>query len=475
MNAESGLNDNHVRHVVTTFRYMDELLSRAEQIMASAGSPSPFQEYTDDTTPLQRKVTHDYVAHIRQRMNRSLQDLQIPTPAPVTGALWAARNAVSFTTIALADMESSRMGGYGRLSDAAARRIDAIVAELRAAEYVRKHIGSEIGVEPGVHLVSIMGNDAKLCDEWVESQLRPSLDAHRELAAASLRRKIGGLREALLATLKRRLPESGGSRRQAAHSTKSEIRNPKSELDQSLLTSAATIEEIERELRSVPQMLESARREAEERARSLRHAEELVIEIAAGELATRWLKGDPHAVNPGESFAATVTRLMAEEAGKVREQVQQTRSRLEDLLRSASRAFPSSRWDYQELPRAAGLPLADSSALAGQVRLGRPPVLSLLGRTALRRHIETRLQQQVGEELHAFLDVYGRRLTEWANRSFTELETVFTATASILSAQVASHRPPAPEDVSNDSIQKDIRLLEGWGQPESSPHAQPVR
>lgn len=130
---ESGLNENHVRHIVTTFRYVDGLLARAENIMASAGVPSPFQEYGDDTTPIQRKVTHDYVARLREMMSRHLEELHIPRPAPVSGALWAARNAVTFANIALAEMESQRMGGYGRLSGAAAERIDAIVAELRAA------------------------------------------------------------------------------------------------------------------------------------------------------------------------------------------------------------------------------------------------------------------------------------------------------------------------------------------------------
>jgi GTP-binding protein EngB required for normal cell division len=690
MNADSGLNDNHVRHIVTTFRYIDELLAKAENIMASAGSPSPFQEYTDDTTPLQRKVTHDYVAHIRELMNRSLQDLQVPTPAPLTGALWAARNAVTFTTIALADMESRRMGGYGKLSDDAARRIDVIVAELRTAvekldsflaqsdgtdlqarlqrlektsnevpllreleriitahglvefrnavamllermengkfeigvfgrvssgkssllnhllggdylpvgvtpvtavptrisfgknpqaliefadsrpqvvrlsglaefateqknpgntkhvsrirlevpapklsegitfvdtpglgslatrgaeetvaylprcdlgivlvdaastlthedlkvvhaiyragatamvlvskadllkpldreravEYVRKQIRSELGIEPSVHLVSIVGNDVELCDEWFESRLRPALGAHRELAAASLRRKVGGLREALLATLKRRT-ETG-----AAMFTGNQ---------------AAQMEEIERELRTVPQMLESARREAEERARSLRNAAELVIEIAAGELAANWSNVDSQALNPGERFTTTVVRLVTEEAGKVRAQVEATRSRLSELLHAASRALPSSRSEFQDLPKTAGLPLADASGLAGKVNLRRPAVLSVFGRTALRHHIRTRLRERVGAEVHAFLDVYSQRLTQWAKRSFAELEAVFTATAGIFRMQLARCRPPSPEDVSNDGLQKHILLLERWGQTGESPHRQALR
>ena len=50
------MNENHARHLLTTFRHIDNLLSEAEHIMATAGGGSPFAEYTQDTTPVQRKV-----------------------------------------------------------------------------------------------------------------------------------------------------------------------------------------------------------------------------------------------------------------------------------------------------------------------------------------------------------------------------------------------------------------------------------
>lgn len=145
---DSELNENHVRHIVTTFRHIDGLLSKAEHIMASAGSPSPFQEYVDDTTPIQRKVTRDFVARIRGLMRRNLEELRIPRPAPVSGARWAAQNAIVFANIALAEMESKRMTGYGKLSEAAATRIDKLVAELRAeidrlADYLAQSPGAD--------------------------------------------------------------------------------------------------------------------------------------------------------------------------------------------------------------------------------------------------------------------------------------------------------------------------------------------
>lgn len=687
--ANSGLNDNHVRHVVTTFRYMDELLSKAEEIMASAGSPSPFQEYSDDTTPLQRKVTHDYVVRLRELMGRNLEELNIPRPAPVTGALWAARNAVTFTNIALADMESKAMRGYGQLSEAAAQKIDAIVAELRAAvekldnylaqnagadlqarlerlektsnevpllrelervvtahglvefrntltmllkrmengafeigvfgrvssgkssllnhllggdylpvgvtpvtavptrisfgarpqvlvefadsrpqvvelpalaefateqqnpgnarhvsrirvelpaaklregitfvdtpglgslatsgaeetvaylprcdlgivlvdaastltnedlkviqaiyqagatamvlvskadvlkaadreravDYVRKQIRAELNVELPAHPVSVIGVDVKLCDDWFESQLRPLLGTHRELAAASLKRKIGGLREALVATLKRRT-ETGAP----------------------ILSDneKARMGEIERELRNMPQMLESSRRETEERTRNLHNAADLVIELAAGELAASWLKRDSQPVNPAESFSASVTRLMTEESAKARQGVEQTRSRLAELFQMAASAFSSSRSAFQELPKPTGLPMPDSSVFAGKIALRRPAVLSLLGRAALRHHVQAKLWEQVSSELHDFLSVYSQRLTEWTKHSFSELEVVCSANAGVFQAQLARYQPTTPGEGSNDGLQKDILLLESWEKPDQSASAHPA-
>jgi hypothetical protein len=52
-----GFSEFHQRHIRTTFQYIDKLLSEAEHSMADAGSPSLFRMHSDDTTPIQRKVT----------------------------------------------------------------------------------------------------------------------------------------------------------------------------------------------------------------------------------------------------------------------------------------------------------------------------------------------------------------------------------------------------------------------------------
>ncbi|MBI2926697.1 MAG: dynamin family protein [Verrucomicrobia bacterium] len=127
------MNDNHQRHLVATFQHMDKLLSEAEHALATAGSGSPFAEYTQDSTPVQRKVIHDYVQRVREAMRHAMADLSLPRPAPVCGARWAARGHITFAQIAVAEMEPKRMRGYGALSEADIKAIDAIVAELNAA------------------------------------------------------------------------------------------------------------------------------------------------------------------------------------------------------------------------------------------------------------------------------------------------------------------------------------------------------
>jgi GTP-binding protein EngB required for normal cell division len=127
------MNENHARNLVTTFRHMDNLLSEAEQILATAGSKSPFAEYTQDSTPVQRKVIHDYIERVRQAMGRAMEGLDLPRPAPVCGALWAASGRLTFTHVAVAEMEPHRLRGYGALSDEDTKAINEVVAELNAA------------------------------------------------------------------------------------------------------------------------------------------------------------------------------------------------------------------------------------------------------------------------------------------------------------------------------------------------------
>jgi len=125
-----SFSEYHQRHVRTTFQYIDKLLSEAEHTMVDAGSPSPFRVHSDDTTPIQRKVTHDYIMRIREAMRRVMEELEIPPSEPHSGAVWAAAINLMFCSISLNELTPERMCAYGPLSGEAAQRLDGIRAEL---------------------------------------------------------------------------------------------------------------------------------------------------------------------------------------------------------------------------------------------------------------------------------------------------------------------------------------------------------
>jgi GTP-binding protein EngB required for normal cell division len=127
-----GLNQNHQRHLRTAFQYIDGLLSETEAILASGDSASPFQRHVPDATPLQRKVTRDYIALLREAMRRVLTELEIPMPTPTSGALWGARTQLMGVSISLSELTARHFRGYGELTGDAAGRLDQIRSELQA-------------------------------------------------------------------------------------------------------------------------------------------------------------------------------------------------------------------------------------------------------------------------------------------------------------------------------------------------------
>jgi GTP-binding protein EngB required for normal cell division len=144
--TEALFAEHHQRHVRTTFQYIDKLLSEAEHTMTDAGSPSPFRRHSDDTTPIQRKVAHDYILRVREAMRRVMEELNIPPPEPHSGAVWAAAINLMYCSISLNELTPERMRAYGPLAPEAADRLDAIRAELDGlVAKLRTYLGKGAG------------------------------------------------------------------------------------------------------------------------------------------------------------------------------------------------------------------------------------------------------------------------------------------------------------------------------------------
>src|SRR5437667_676749 len=620
MNQEAGANsfsEHHQRHVRTTFQYIDKLLSEAEHTMVDAGSPSPFRRHSDDTTPIQRKVTHDYILRIREAMRRVMEELNISPAEHHSGAVWAAAINLMYCSISLNELTPERMRAYGPLSTEAADRLDGIRVELdgsvaklrnylgkgaggdlqqrlqrlgrtsdeirllgeieriitahglvefrgtlsmlldrmesaafevgvfgrvssgkssllnyilqtdvlpigvtpvtaiptrishgpvaeagiefaeaqpqiiplselpefaseqknpgnkkhvtrifvklptdRLAEgvtfvdtpglgslavsgaeetiaylprcdlgivlidasagltpddlivvqalyhagasamvliskadlfspaereqmigYVKANLRYELRVEPPVHAVSVFGADAVLCNRWFESELRPFLAQHHELAIVSQKRKIGGLREVVIGALKRRLQLSSES---VSRDT------------------AALSEEATEALRNGDQILERAQSESFFLTRKITKMQRAIIDVAAQRIAAAMIESD--GVDAASIFSETLTSLIAEPVAATLRLIEQTREALANAMKTVAAA--SGRAVPDELPKPAGMPMTDVNEISKQIAIGKPAVLSLFGKGVLTSYVRRKLDNEYDRMLLEFLSLY---------------------------------------------------------------------
>jgi GTP-binding protein EngB required for normal cell division len=666
-----GFSEFHQRHVRTTFQYIDKLLSEAEHTMVDAGSPSPFRMHSDDTTPIQRKVTHDYILRIREAMRRVMEELNIPPSEPHSGAVWAAAINLMFCSISLNELTPERMRAYGPLSSEAADRLDGIRAELdglvaklrtflgkgaggdlqqrlqqlgktgdeirllseieriiaahglvefrgtlsmlvdrmesaafevgvfgrvssgkssllnyilqtdvlpigitpvtaiptrishgpvaeagiefaeaqpqiiplseltefateqknpgnkkhvtrifvklpserlsegvtfvdtpglgslavagaektiaylprcdlgivlidasagltqddlvvvqalyqagasamlliskadlfsvadreRMIEYVKTNLRNQLQVEAPVHAVSVFGADAALCDQWFESELRPFLAQHHELAIASQKRKIGGLREAVVGALERRLQagSEGISTEQAPQPSES----------------------IEA-LRNADRILERAQSEAFFLTRKVMKMQPQIIDTAAKKIAATLMESDD--VDAAALFAETLTSILADPVAGILRSIEETRDVLDEALQVAASGRDGIAPD--ELPKPAGMPMLDVSEISKQIVIEKPAVLSLLGKGMLTSHVRRKLETEYDRALLEFLSLYANRLRRWMEQSINALRNAFTAFTDMHRA----HFEAAPDSGSADmsAIQSDLRILREW-------------
>jgi len=658
--------------VRTTFQYIDKLLSEAEHTMADAGSLSPFRRHSDDTTPIQRKVTHDYILRIREAMRRVMEELNIPPPEPHSGAVWAAAINLMYCSISLNELTPKRMRAYGPLSPEAADRLDGIRAELdglvaklrtylgkgaggdlqqrlqqlgktgdeirllseierivtahglvefrgtlsmlldrmesaafevgvfgrvssgkssllnyilqtdvlpigvtpvtaiptrishgpvaeagiefaeaqpqiiplsdlprfateqknpgnkkhvtrifvklpsdRLAEgvtfvdtpglgslavagaeetiaylprcdlgivlidasagltqddlvvvqalyqagasamvliskadlftpadreqmisYVKANLRSQLRVEPPVHAVSVFGADAALCDHWFQSELRPFLAQHHELAITSQKRKIGGLREAVIGALERGL--------QAAPEAVSG--------ESTVLSNEAT-----EALRNGNRILERAQGESFFLTRKITKMQRAIIDVAAERIAAALIESDD--ADAASIFSETLTSLIAEPVAATFRSIEQTREALANAMDVVVSA--SGRDAPERLPKPTGMPMMDVNEISQKIVVEKPRVLSLLGKGMLASHIRRKLETKYDRALLEFLSLYANRLRRWMEQSINGLRNAFNAFADLHRAHFEA-APFAGGFAESSTIQNDLRILRDW-------------
>ncbi len=307
----------------------------------------------------------------------------------------------------------------------------------RLVEYTRRQILAELRIELAVHPVSSLPGHRALLDTWFEEEIRPLYERAQELKTSSIRRKIGSLRQSVGAALEAQVSRAG---RGAAGA------------DQELL-------EIEARLRKATARIEEAspaiRRITEEISQSGRS---LLVQ-AAQTTAQAWLS-EQNFQNPQATISGVLLAPVQRKAANVDSYLQALAAELAREIRAVAAKLnfndEPAEQEFRRLVRE--MPLFD---LAGNAKLSRPKLSSVLGKGFAERSVLRRLERELGQPFMHAVVTYASLLQDWAERVLTQIRLRFELYAEGYRAQIErslGSRQPAPEVLAE--IQRDLAALE---------------
>jgi GTP-binding protein EngB required for normal cell division len=301
----------------------------------------------------------------------------------------------------------------------------------RLRRYVSDRLEAELGATMAVRPISVMPDRVALLEGWRREDLQPLIDRHRELAAQSIARKIGVLRENVTARLR------GALTREARRAVE-----PASE------DRAASA--LELRLRTQAGELERVRRECESACEELRRACEPVLALAA---RTTVATG---AVIPEPAWLAAI-----EAAG---------RDRADFLQRALNELGQQARATLVEAARQMDLPAPElDEDVAGRLRelprlaapsFPQPPsfhALYAFGAAVARWRVAGWLHRRAADVTQAALDAYAAVLRDWSLAALARLRVWYLAHADGLAAQLG---PGRLSGESAAAIREDLAALE---------------
>jgi GTP-binding protein EngB required for normal cell division len=136
----------HKQALLSTFLHIESRLKEMEAMLARGKRPSPLDQHVHDLSPTEVKVVEDYFARIRSTMVTCLEKHGIPIEVSHVSLRWSLQTAISFLSVAVAEVSPDRLRGYGELDDAGRKEVLNIQQELdRLLDRVRTYLSDRLG------------------------------------------------------------------------------------------------------------------------------------------------------------------------------------------------------------------------------------------------------------------------------------------------------------------------------------------
>ena len=309
----------------------------------------------------------------------------------------------------------------------------------RVTEYIHDQLKRELGIEARIHPVSSLPEYSPLLDQFFERELYPRFEQARSLRQASVARKIGALRESVIAALETSLDRE--KRGQGA-------------------ASMLGTHEIEIRLRRINGEIGEQRSILFQAFLELGEQPDAIVAELADTIAARIAAGGRKHFTPFEisewthdAVQSRVDRAIAQ----TRDSLMRAVETLTDIAREMARSDVPSTEDAElmlrEVPRFEMEIIPVNIAAARWRWMGRSTVRALV-RSTLREHLGPLLK----EELHR----YKRALELWTELTSRKMVAFVNSFADAYRAQLNRVRGLTAENEASPELTTDLARLLEW-------------
>jgi len=282
----------------------------------------------------------------------------------------------------------------------------------RVVSYVKENISREYGIDLPVHPVSAIPERRSTLDAWFTANILPLYARCRELKNASLCRKIGALRDAVVAALTLQLRRSRGMSG----------------------TDREKIRQVEANLRKATGRIVETRNQLERDIDALGRATDVLLDRGVTRLANAWSEKEPAGTDlvVYESLVADVheqTKLYHRELESLARDLQA------ELARAASAlGMPNGPSEEEFVSVIRGMPVFDF-APARELRPSSPSWQRMLRKAGLRMTARRAVYPRLEKGLSETLSIYAGVLGQWASTVVQVIEKQFASFADGYRAQ----------------------------------------
>lgn len=305
----------------------------------------------------------------------------------------------------------------------------------RMIAYVKEHISAECGLDLPVHPVSAMASHRAMLDEWFQTKILPLYARAQELKAASLKRKIGALRDTVIAALKVSVQREHGK---SAHDEK-------------------RLREVEARLRQATGKIEELRTVVDRELDVLPYAGQQILDYVAGQMTSE---------GSGEKPASGATAVRGMVMNAVHDLTSSFHKRLHELAVScgAELRAVASELDQSNMPAenefeafVRAEPIFD---LPQDIEVPRSKADSFFGARFASKRMAQHLTEKIGPALDQSLATYGGLLRSWVISVVNQLKRAFDAYADSYRAHVERNLATGNSGAGEvEGVAEDLKLL----------------